>query len=146
MSEQRDIVRELREDYPAVDVTSVVFGQGFAGVGCCVIPQDRVTAIADEIASLRAQLITQAGEIASLKIGECHHFECMAEKDEDIAGLRAQLASARKALEPFAADKMPSLQKSRIAYNRDGLRCAMSPMEIACQAARVALKTAEGKS
>jgi len=58
---------------------------------------------------------------------------------EDVAKLRTQLASARKALEPFAADKMPSLRKSEISRNRDGLRCAMSPMEIACQAARYAL-------
>lgn len=33
MSEISDIVRELREDYPAVDVTTVVFSRDFAGVG-----------------------------------------------------------------------------------------------------------------
>lgn len=40
-----EIVRELRDDYPAVDVTSVIFSGDWAGVGCCVIPQDRVLAI-----------------------------------------------------------------------------------------------------
>lgn len=40
-----DIARELRDDYPAVDVTTVVFSRDFAGVGCCVIPQDRVMAV-----------------------------------------------------------------------------------------------------
>jgi hypothetical protein len=46
-----DLIRELREDYPAVDVTTVVFSRDFAGVGCCVIPQGRVLVI---IAALEA--------------------------------------------------------------------------------------------
>ena len=33
-----DIIRELREDYPAVDVTTMVFDRDFAGIGCCVTP------------------------------------------------------------------------------------------------------------
>jgi hypothetical protein len=45
MSEISEIVRELRDNYPAVDVTTVIFGEEFCGVGCCVIPQDRVLAI-----------------------------------------------------------------------------------------------------
>lgn len=44
-----NIGRELREDYPAVDVTTVVFSRNFAGIGCCVIPQDRLLTIADAI-------------------------------------------------------------------------------------------------
>jgi hypothetical protein len=47
-----DIIRELREDYPAVDVTTVVFSRDFASVGCCVIPQDRVLAIIGDIEAL----------------------------------------------------------------------------------------------
>jgi len=85
MSDQGDIVRELREDYPAVDVTTVVFSRDFAEIGCCVIPQERVTAIADEIASLRAQLADE-----QIK----WQRECMAKVVAE-----AQLASARKALE-----------------------------------------------
>ena len=37
----------------------------------------------------------------------------------------------RKALKPFTSDTMPSLKKTKISYNRFGLRCLMSPMEIA---------------
>lgn len=51
-----DIIRELREDYPPVDVTTVVFSRDFAGVGCCVIPQDKVLAVADTIDALVAEL------------------------------------------------------------------------------------------
>lgn len=47
-----EIVRELREDYPAVDVTGVVFSADFSGVGCCVIPQDRVLAIIAAISAI----------------------------------------------------------------------------------------------
>ena len=46
-----ELADELERDYPAVDVTSVVFSRDFAGIGCCVIPQDRVLAV---IAALRA--------------------------------------------------------------------------------------------
>lgn len=49
MSEISEIARELREDYPAVDVTAVGFSRDFAGVGCCVIPQDRVLAIVEAL-------------------------------------------------------------------------------------------------
>ena len=48
-----DTARDLRENYPAVDVTAVVFSRDFADVGCCIIPQDRVLAIADEIERLQ---------------------------------------------------------------------------------------------
>jgi hypothetical protein len=47
-----DLIRELSEDYPAVDVTTVVFSRDFAGVGCCVIPQERVLAIISELERL----------------------------------------------------------------------------------------------
>lgn len=47
-----DIIRELRENYPAVDVTTVVFSRAFAGVGHCVIPHERVLAIAGDIEAL----------------------------------------------------------------------------------------------
>ncbi len=52
-----DLIRELRDDYPAVDVTTVVFSRDFAGVGCCVIPQDRVLAIISELERLSADRV-----------------------------------------------------------------------------------------
>lgn len=51
----------------------------------------------------------------------------------------AEIERLRAALAPFAGDKMPALQKTEIAFNRDGLRCLMSPMEIARNAAHAAL-------
>lgn len=51
-----DTARDLRENFPPVDVTAVVFSRDFSGIGCCVIPQDRVLAIADEIERLQAQV------------------------------------------------------------------------------------------
>ena len=57
-----DLIRELREDYPAVDVTTVVFSSDFAGVGCCVIPKDRVLAIISELERLSAVAVSSPGE------------------------------------------------------------------------------------
>lgn len=57
-----DLIRELREDYPAVDVTTVVFSRDFAGVGCCVIPQDRVLAIISELERLSADRVSTSGD------------------------------------------------------------------------------------
>lgn len=48
-----DLVRELLDDYPAVDVTTVNFGHEFAGKACCVIPQDRVLAVARALQAVR---------------------------------------------------------------------------------------------
>jgi hypothetical protein len=44
-----EIIRELREEYPALDVTTVVFCKDFAGVACCVIPHARVMAIIEAL-------------------------------------------------------------------------------------------------
>lgn len=57
-----DFIRELREDYPAVDVTTVVFSRDFAGVACCVIPQDRVLAIISELERLSNSRAVLASE------------------------------------------------------------------------------------
>lgn len=46
MGEVSELARALRDDYPAVDVTTVVFSRDFAGIGCCVIPQEKVLEIA----------------------------------------------------------------------------------------------------
>lgn len=46
------IISELRDDYPAVDVTRVVFSRDFAGVGCCVIPQERLLSILSALEQL----------------------------------------------------------------------------------------------
>jgi hypothetical protein len=61
-----EIARELRDDYPAVDVTTVVLSRDFAGVGCCVIPQDRVLAI---IAALEAASGPQTPQVTDCMIG-----------------------------------------------------------------------------
>lgn len=45
VSELRQIAQDLRDNYPAVDLTNTVFSADFAGVYCCVIPQDRVLEI-----------------------------------------------------------------------------------------------------
>lgn len=50
------IARELRDEYPPVDVTTVIFSRDFAGIGCCVIPQDRVLEIAATITSAETLL------------------------------------------------------------------------------------------
>lgn len=42
-------------------------------------------------------------------------------------------------LEPFAGDKLPALRRTEIGYDRNGLRRLISPMELACVAARRAL-------
>lgn len=57
----------------------------------------------------------------------------------------AEIERLRAALAPFVADKMPSLRKSEISFNSDGLRCFMSPMQIAITAARAALSQREDK-
>jgi hypothetical protein len=44
-----------------------------------------------------------------------------------------------KALQPFAGEKMPSLGRSKIDYDKNGLRRCISPMEIACRDALRAL-------
>jgi hypothetical protein len=62
-----DIAQELRNDFPAVDVTTVVFSRDFAGVGCCVIPQGKVLEIIEELESLRAKLTMAEVNFADLK-------------------------------------------------------------------------------
>jgi len=51
----------------------------------------------------------------------------------------ARVKEMRARLAPFAAEKLPSSKKTEIAYNRHGLRCCMSPLEIAKDAAYAAL-------
>lgn len=52
----------------------------------------------------------------------------------------AEIERLRAALEPFAGDKMPALQRTVRAFNRYGLRCMMSPMEIAMVSAWKAIR------
>lgn len=57
----------------------------------------------------------------------------------------AEAAEARckrleEALRPFAGERLPSSKRSEISRNEWGLRCLMSPLEIARQAARLALQ------
>lgn len=69
-------------------------------------------------------------------VDKAEAWDAISEKNAEIQRLRAALA-------PFAADKLPSPRKTEIAYNRDGLRCAMSPLEIARTAAYAALSPAD---
>jgi len=55
--------------------------------------------------------------------------------------LRDHIASLEAALAPFADDKLPSSRKTEIAYNRWGLRCLMSKLELARDAAWRAART-----
>jgi hypothetical protein len=55
MTATADLIRELRDDFPAVDVTTVVFSRDFAGVGCCVIPQEKVLEIISRLQELDAK-------------------------------------------------------------------------------------------
>lgn len=56
-----------------------------------------------------------------------------------LAEVEAENDRLRRALEPFAAIKMPGLRKTLIDYDRNGLRRCISPMEIACRDASLAL-------
>lgn len=70
-----DLARELRDEYPPVDVTTVVFSRDFAGIGCCVIPQERVLEIASKIEAMsdllriiaRGVEIGQSGNMNTLR-------------------------------------------------------------------------------
>ena len=53
-----------------------------------------------------------------------------------------RIEELQAALRPFAEAKLPSMKRSEIDFNEWGLRCLMSPMEIARLKARKAL---EGK-
>ena len=53
MTTTADLIRELQDDFPAVDVTTVVFSRDFAGVGCCVIPQEKVLEIISHLQDLQ---------------------------------------------------------------------------------------------
>jgi hypothetical protein len=57
-----------------------------------------------------------------------------------------QIERLRAALAPFAAEKMPALRRTKIDYDRYGLRRCISPMEIACRDAHRAISPAVGKS
>src|SRR5512142_3030725 len=87
LSDLRTIEQELR-DYPAFDPKNTVIAVDHDPEGYNIIPRTSVLQAADEIASLRAQVETlEAIDLAKAK---------------QIVVLQAQLASARKALEPFA--------------------------------------------
>lgn len=57
--------------------------------------------------------------------------------------LAADNAQLRQALTPFAGDKLPTAKRTKIDYNRWGLRCAISPLELARDRARASLQTGE---
>jgi hypothetical protein len=53
------------------------------------------------------------------------------EAADALDAAEAQVTRLTDALRPFAVDRLPSTKPSIIDYNRHGLRCAMSPMEVA---------------
>lgn len=59
--------------------------------------------------------------------------------EEQNASLKADNEQLRRALEPFAAEKLPSARRSEIAYDRHGLRRCISPLELARDRAFAAL-------
>jgi hypothetical protein len=75
--------------------------------------------------------------------------EMLREAIARIEGLLSQLDATRaerdglaQALKPFAAEKLPSTNRTLIDYDRYGLRRAISPMELASKAAGRALEAA----
>lgn len=71
--------------------------------------------------------------------------DIIATLEQEVAALEAREAALVKALEAFTGDKLPSLRKTEIDFDRYGLRRLMSPMEIACTKARSLISAQEGK-
>lgn len=64
----------------------------------------------------------------------------------DYREAAAEIRRLRTALEPFAAEKMPALRRTKIDYDRYGLRRCISPMEIACRDAVRAISSSNGET
>jgi len=62
------------------------------------------------------------------------------EANEGCETKDARIKELEEALRPFVSDRMPSTKRSEISFNERGLRCLMSPMQIARKNARQALK------
>jgi len=60
---------------------------------------------------------------------------------DEITRLIAEVERLREALEPFAADKLPTSQRIELGYDNNGLRRVISPLEVARMRARAALST-----
>lgn len=69
----------------------------------------------------------------------------LVESADAIDHITAQRDGLRKALEAFTGPAMPSAKRTELAYNEFGLRCMMSPLQIARQNARKALATSPGE-
>jgi hypothetical protein len=69
MTNYQTLADELENEFPAVDVTTVVFSGGFAGVGCCVIPQDKVIEVVAALRTAQPHPSPDklAGEIKTIK-------------------------------------------------------------------------------
>jgi hypothetical protein len=67
-------------------------------------------------------------------------IEALSAALSQLDATRAERDGLAQALKPFAAEKLPSMKRSVIDYDRYGLRRAISPMELACKAAWRALK------
>lgn len=81
-------------------------------------------------------------------IEELRHHE--AEYPELIHGPLCGQAADRieeleAALRPFAGDKLPEMRRTKIDYDKHGLRRSISPMEIACRDAAAALTAGQPK-
>lgn len=134
MSEQATLVERLRKGKPAYTINS---GTVYAG------PTAIETEAADRIAQLERDLAEARAEAErwaeqALKEEDCRKM-WQAERDR----LAADNAQLRQALTPFAGDKLPTAKRTKIDYNRWGLRCAISPLELARDRARASLQNGE---
>lgn len=113
----KELADELERDYPAVDVTSVVFSRDFAGVGCCVIPQDLVLAI---IAALRAAPAQSNGDEGITPEKRYNEFTTILDSDfeslladrRELTNLRSQLATAEANYMQFCKKNDEKLEKA----------------------------------
>lgn len=70
-----------------------------------------------------------------------HLVERLEALETSVAEYQKQLGGLQRALEPFIAPKLPSNRRTVLEYNEWGLRCLMSPMEIAVLNGRRAFST-----
>lgn len=76
--------------------------------------------------------------------GPGQYDEPILEKEMTVNDMRqaaAEIERLRAALMPFGGEKLPQSRRTEIGYDRNGLRCAMSPLRLAHANARLALSS-----